>query len=195
MSLSLPLSVDPIQNLIHVICGRRVILDTDLAAICGVPTHRFNEAIKRNAARFPQDFRFRLTRTETRHIGSSRATDVSEGTEFEASTYNSSQIAMSSRSNRGIASLPWAFTEHGALMAANVLRSQRAVDLSVHVIRAFINLRDATAAHRELSARLTELERKITGCDSAISELCEAMRVLLASADPPHNRRIGFHQV
>ncbi|MEN9663541.1 MAG: hypothetical protein RL324_2490 [Verrucomicrobiota bacterium] len=192
MSLSLPLSVEQVQNLIHVVRGRRVIVDKDLAAIYDVPTHRFNEAVKRNVARFPADFRFQLTRAEMVALSSGQTRGEPEVTSREGIIYNSSQIAMSSRSNRGSAYLPWAFTEHGALMAANVLRSPRAVDLSVHVIRAFINLRDTMAVHRELTARLAELERKNVGYDSAISELCEAMRLLLASPDPPHDRKIGF---
>lgn len=192
--MPLPLSVEQVQNLIHVVRGRRVILDTDLAAIYDVPTYRFNEAVKRNAFRFPEDFRFQLTRIETAALCSRLNQSATEAVGNKLDSTMSSQIAMTSRPRRAAAYLPWAFTEHGALMAANVLRSQRAVNLSVHVIRAFINLRDTLAVHRELTARLDELERKTTGYDSAISELCEAMRMLLASPDPPHDRKIGFNR-
>jgi hypothetical protein len=193
MGDSLPASVEQIQNLIHVVRGRRVILDSDLAALYDVPTHRFNQTIKRNARRFPADFRLQLTSRELADL-KSFAPNNSEVSEEKTVSDNSSQIVMSSGRHRGAAYLPWAFTEHGALMAANVLRSQRAVDLSVHVIRAFINLRGALASQRELAARLAELERKASGYDSAIAELCEAMRTLLASPGPDHGRKIGFNR-
>ena len=193
MGLPLPASVEQIQNLIHVIRGRRVILDTDLAALYGVPTHRFNQTIKRNARRFPADFRLQLTSLELANLKSCAPDNPEVSTEKTVND-NSSQIVMSSGRHRGAAYLPWAFTEHGALMAANVLRSQRAVDLSVHVIRAFINLRDTLAVHRELTVRLAELERKTAGYDSAIAELCEAMRTLLASPEPEHDRKVGFNR-
>lgn len=192
MGLTLPLSVHNVQNLIHTVRGRRVLLDTDLAALYEVPTHRFNQAVKRNAQRFPEDFRFQLTRAELSALKSDPS--VTEDPERKNIKCISSQIAMTSGSKRSPIYLPWAFTEHGALMAANVLRSQRAVDLSVHVIRAFINLRDTLAVHHELAARLTELERKSTGYDSTISELCEAMRLLLANPEPQHDRKIGFNR-
>ena len=190
MDPTLPLSIDGIRSLIHTVRGRRVILDTDLAALYEVPTHRFNEAVKRNARRFPEDFRFQLSQPELSVLRSSSA--VSEAPEKQNLKSISSQMAMRSASKRSPIYLPWAFTEHGALMAANVLRSQRAADVSVHVIRAFIHLRDALAVHHELAARLSELERKSSGHDTAISELCEAIRLLLANPEPPHDRKIGF---
>jgi hypothetical protein len=119
MGLTLPASVEQIQNLIHVIRGRRVILDTDLAAIYDVPTHRFNEAVKRNAARFPEDFRFQLTRAETVGLNSATGRNETEVIGHQSNSHISSQIAMSSRRQRGVAYRPWAFTEHGALMAAH----------------------------------------------------------------------------
>jgi hypothetical protein len=192
MGITPPFSVHDVQNLIHTVHSRRVILDTDLAALYGVPTHRFNEAVKRNARRFPEDFRFRLTRADLSALRPDRS--VTDVTDKHSIKSNSSQIAMSSGSNRGLVYLPWAFTEHGALMAANVLRSPRAADVSVHVIRAFINLRDALSVHQELSARLVELERRSSGHDTAISDLCETMRQLLASPEPGHDRKIGFHR-
>jgi hypothetical protein len=118
MGLPLPASVEQIQNLIHVIRGRRVILDSDLAAIYDVPTYRFNEAVKRNAARFPEDFRFQITRPEAVALSSKPSSFTPEVIGKESVIAMSSQFAMTSRPRRAAAYLPWAFTEHGALMAA-----------------------------------------------------------------------------
>ena len=120
-------------------------LDRDLAKIYGVPTFRFNEAIKRNRHRFPSDFMFRLTRKEFDTL--------------KSQTTNSSQIAMSSAKHRGTEYRPYAFTEYGALQAANVLRSPRAVQMSVFVIRAFVKMRET----RDLARKLAALEKQLTG--------------------------------
>src|SRR5213080_4598760 len=120
-------AIEQIDGMIRLIRGVRVMLDRDLARIYGVPTFRFNEAIKRNRHRFPSDFMFQLTREESDSLTSQIAI---------SSSSNSSQIAMSSSKHRGRAYRPYAFTEHGALQAANVLRSPRAVQMSVFVIRA-----------------------------------------------------------
>jgi hypothetical protein len=194
MGRTAPLWIDQVQPLIHLIRGRRVILDSDLAALYGVPTHRFNETVKRNSRRFPEDFRFQLTRPEVVALNSMPGSIKSETIGKEYDSAMSSQIAMTSKPRRAAAYLPWVFTEHGALMAANILRSSRAIEMSVHVIRAFIHLRDTLAVHRELSARLTELEAKSVGYDTSIAELCEAMRLLLASPEPPHDRKIGCNR-
>ena len=124
-----PVAIGPIDEMIHTIRGVRVMLDRDLAKIYVVPTFRFNEAIKRNRHRFPPDFMFQLTREEFDSLRSQIAM---------SKPHNSSQFAMSSAKHRGAAYRPYAFTEHGALQAANVLRSQRAVQMSVFVIRAFV---------------------------------------------------------
>ena len=116
-------AIEQIDGMIRLIRGVRVMLDRDLARIYGVPTFRFNEAIKRNRHRFPPDFMFQLTRKE-----------------FDSLT---SQIAISKPGRGGRRTVPYAFTEHGALQAANVLRSQRAVQMSVFVIRAFVKMREA----------------------------------------------------
>jgi hypothetical protein len=131
-----PVAVEQIDEMIRTIRGVRVMLDRDLAKIYGVPTFRFNEAIKRNRHRFPADFMFQLTRAEF---------DT-----FKSQLANSSQIAMSSGKHRGTAYRPYAFTEHGALQAANVLRSPRAVQMSVFVIRAFVKMREALRGTPEL---------------------------------------------
>ena len=134
--------IEQIDGMIHMIRGVRVMLDSDLAKIYGVPTFRFNEAIKRNRHRFPPDFKFELTRKEFDDL--------------------ISQNAMSKPGRGGRRTLPSAFTEHGALQAANVLRSQRAVQMSVFVIRAFVKMREALRGTPELARKLTELEKKLT---------------------------------
>src|SRR5207248_7107485 len=128
--------------------GVRVMLDSDLAKIYGVPTFRFNEAIKRNRHRFPADFMFQLTGEEFDALRSQIAMSKPQ---------NSSQIAMSSGKHRGARYRPYAFTEHGALQAANVLRSTRAVQMSVFVIRAFVKMRETLLGTRELAKKLEAL--------------------------------------
>jgi len=155
-------------------------LDRDLAKIYGVPTFRFNEAIKRNRHRFPPDFMFELTREEFDDL--------------------ISQNAMSKPGRGGRRTLPYAFTEHGALQAANVLRSQRAVQMSVFVIRAFVKMREALRGTPELARKLTQLEKKLTDRlnihEAAIVEvLQEVIQILNPPSEPePPQRRIGFHQ-
>ena len=119
-----------------------MILDADLAKIYDVQTRALNQAVRRNREKFPGDFMFRLKRTETRQL-------------------NQSQVVMGSQKHRDPRFLPYAFTEHGAIMAANVLNSRRAVQMSVFVVRAFVRLRKMTGAHREMAAKLAELERKV----------------------------------
>src|SRR6266536_5294280 len=167
--------------MIRTMRGVRVILDRDLAKIYGVPTFRFNEAIKHNRHRFPADFMFQLTREE-----------------FDALR---SQIAMSSGKHRGATYRPYAFTEHGALQAANVLRSTRAVQMSVFVIRAFVKMRETLLGTRELAKKLEALEKQLTGRldvhEAAIVQvLREVMQILNPPSPPPElpRRRIGFHQ-
>ena len=167
-------SVDPIATRILVVRGRRVLLDADLAGLYGVTVKRLNEQLRRNLDRFPTDFMFRLTSRETADLRS--------------------QIATSSWGGRRYA--PYAFTEHGAIMAATVLRPARAVEVSVYVVRAFVQLRDALSAHRDLSKRLDELEarlgKKIGVHDRAIGEVLDAIRRLMTPPEAPRKRGIGF---
>jgi hypothetical protein len=184
-------AVERIDAMIRTIRGVRVMLDRDLAKIYGVPTFRFNEAIKRNRHRFPRDFMFQLTREEFDSLRSQIAMSKRE---------NSSQIAMSKTGRGGRRTRPYAFTEHGALQAANVLRSQRAVQMSLFVIRAFVKMREALRGTPELARRLNELEKKLTHRldvhEAAIVEvLREVMQILNPPPPPPEppRRRIGFH--
>lgn len=178
--------------MIRTIRGVRVMLDRDLAKIYGVPTFRFNEAIKRNRDRFPPDFMFQLTREEFDSLKSQIAMSKPK---------DSSQTAMSSAKHRGTAYRPYAFTEHGALQAANVLRSSRAVQMSVFVIRAFVKMRETLLGTRDLAKKLAVLEKKLTSRldvhEAAIVQvLQEIMQILNPPPLPPEprRRRIGFHE-
>jgi ORF6N domain len=125
-------SLDPmpdVDSLIATVRGQKVLLDSDLARIYGVPTFRFNEAVKRNQQRFPADFRFQLTAEEWAAVQAFRSQNVVLRADPNP---NSSQIAMSSARHRGATYRPWAFTEHGAMMAANILNSDRTVEMSVY---------------------------------------------------------------
>jgi ORF6N domain len=164
--------------MIRTIRSTRIMLDRDLAKIYGVPTFRFNEAIKRNRHRFPPDFMFQLTREEFDSL--------------------KSQIAMSKIGRGGRRTLPYAFTEHGALQAATILRSQRAVQMSVFVIRAFVKMREALRGTPELARKLAALEKKLTARlnvhEAAIVQvLQEVMHILNPPPTPiPPRPQIGF---
>lgn len=161
-----------IENLILSVCGQRVMLDSDLARIYGVPLKRLNEQVRRNRKRFPSDFAFQLESKELADLKSQFATSSGHG---------------------GKRKLPWAFTEHGALMLASVLNSPVAVEASVRVVRAFVAMREQLAAHRELAQQLHELEARVTGHDAEITELFEAVRRLIEPPLPGNRREIGFH--
>jgi predicted amino acid-binding ACT domain protein len=182
--------IEQIDEMIRTIRGTRVTLDSDLAKIYGVPTFRFNEAIKRNRHRFPEDFMFQLTREEFNSLKSQIAMSGRQ---------NSSQIAMSSSKHRGAAYRPYAFTEHGALQAANVLRSSRAVQMSVFVIRAFVKMRETLRAAPELARKLAALEKKLTARldvhEAAIVQVLQEVMQILNPPPPlpePAKPRIGF---
>jgi hypothetical protein len=161
-----------ISRTIVVLRSQRVILDRDLAALYGVSTKRLNEAVKRNARRFPADFVFRLTRVEVEIL-------------------NRSQIATTSSKHRNPRFPPFAFTEHGAIQAANVLNSSRAIEMGVHVVRAFVRLRELLASNKALAQKLDELERKYRHHDKAIAAMLAAIRELM-NPSPIKRRGIGF---
>ncbi|MGQ0763068.1 MAG: ORF6N domain-containing protein [Acidobacteriota bacterium] len=163
----------------RIIRGQRVILDSDLAKIYGVTTTRLNQQVSRNRERFPEDFLLKLTRAE-----------------FDGLML---QFATSKKGRGGRRKLLHAFTEHGAVMAANVLNSKRAVAMSVYVVRAFVKLREVLASSDELAKKLEDFERKLTGRlnthEKAIIELFTQIRRLLKPPPPqpePKRRRIGF---
>ena len=164
--------VADIANVILVVRGHRLLLDSDLAALYGVTTKRLNEQVKRNVARFPEDFMFRLTADETAAL-------------------NRSQIATGSQRHRDPRYPPYAFTEHGAIMAAMVLNSALAVEMSVHVVRAFVRLRQLILGSRELNRKVGELERRVKGHDSELERIVAAIWELMR-VPIPANRGMGF---
>src|SRR6266566_9842589 len=170
-----------IESAIYLLRGQRVMLDSDLAAIYRVTTKRLNEQLKRNRSRFPDDFAFQLTTEEFRNSKSQIAT----------SSLMSQSVTSSGHGGRR--KLPWAFTEHGALMLASVLNSEVAVQASVRVVRAFVRLREMVTANVQLAAKLEQLERRLDSHDEAIVELFAALKRLLESPEPSRRREIGFH--
>ena len=159
-----------IASRILLVRGKRVVLDSDLAALYGVEVRRLNEQVKRNAARFPPDFAFVVSDQELGIL--------------------KSQIATSSWG--GKRKRPWAFTEHGALMAATLLRSARAIEISVYVVRAFVELREEIVAHKEIARRVDHLERKVGTHDGAIRDILQAIRSLAVPPETDKRKRIGF---
>ncbi len=183
------LNKERLDPLIFTIRGHRVLLDADLARLYGVSTKRFNEAFKRNRRRFPDDFAFQLTAAEFEDLRSRFA--PSNGQPSDLLRDNWSQFATSSQ--RGHRYLPWAFAEHGALMAANVLRSERAVRMSVFVVRAFVRLREQIAANAAILKRLAEIDKTLLQHDAALRDLYRKLLPLLQPPAEPPKRRIGFH--
>ncbi len=180
----------PLEPLILVIRNQRVILDTDLASLYGVTTKAFNQAVKRNGDRFPEDFAFQPTEAELKILRSQIVTSSSEAIESTTVTKNRLQVVTSSHGGRRYR--PWAFTEHGAVMAANILHSERAVQMSVFVVRAFVRLREHIAANAAILKRLAEIDRTLLQHDTALLDLYEKLLPLLQPPPDPPSRRIGF---
>ncbi|HEY8993631.1 MAG TPA: ORF6N domain-containing protein [Lacunisphaera sp.] len=185
MSRSSLLPVESIQQRILIIRGKRVLLDADLARYYGVATKALNEAVARNPDRFPDDFSFQLTRVEMQNLMSQFETSSSGAIEEQS-------LARKRRTHGGTRKPARVFTQEGVAMLASVLRSKRAVNVSVAIVRAFVRLREMLADNRELAAKVSELERKIATHDGAIRELFDAIRQLLLPP-PARHREIGFH--
>jgi hypothetical protein len=166
--------LDQIQARIVILRGHRVLLDRDLALFYGVSTKALNQAVKRNEDRFPVDFRFILIHEEVANL--------------------KSQTVTSSDGHGGVRKPPSAFTEHGILMAATVLNSPRAVQMSIAIVRVFAALRQMVMAQKELSEKLAELDARVGAHDEQLAEIVGAIRQLLTPLEPEHNRKIGFHQ-
>lgn len=176
-------SQEVIKQKIFVIRGHRVILDKDLAELYGVPTKRLNEQVRRNRAKFPEDFMFQLTAEEVADLRSQFATASSKDQNLR------SQNA-TSRKHGGRRYLPYVFTEHGALMAANVLNSVQAVTMSIYVIRAFVRLREVLIADRALEERFSEIEKVLLDHNRALLDIFRKIRPLLLR--PRKTDAIGF---
>ena len=164
---------EPIPVRIFAARGQRVILDADLAALYGVQTRVLLQAVRRHPERFPSEFLIPLSAQDVVRL-------------------RSQAVISKPRGRGGRRYLPLAFTEHGAIMAATVLSSPRAIETSVHVVRAFVQMRETLVAHKELGRRLDELERKLGTQDRAIGQILEAIRQLTLPPETPKRRRIGF---
>jgi hypothetical protein len=162
-----------IEQAILLLRGQKVMLDADLAKLYGVSTKRLNEQVKRNRARFPEDFMIQLT--------------AKEKVEVVANCDHLKRLKFSP-------TRPYAFTEHGAIMVASILNTRRAIDASVYVVRAFVRLRQLLATHKELAHKLAELERKVETHDEAIRSLLKAIRQLMEPPpEKPAQGHLGFH--
>ena len=161
----------PVESRILFLRHQRVVLDSDLAELYGVPVKRLNQQVQRNQNRFPADFMFRLNTKEDQFLRL--------------------QIATSKKGRGGRRYPPYAFTEHGAIMAATVLNSKRAIEMSVFVVRAFVRMREMLLKNRQLAAKINELDRRLETHDTAIQDLIEAIKELMAPEEPS-KRKIGF---
>jgi len=174
---SAPVPVEQIARATLILRGQRVLLDADLASLYGVPTKALNQAMKRNSARFPPDFMFPLSASELEAL-------------------NRSQFVTGSQRHRNPRIPPNAFTEHGAIMAAAILNSPRAVEMSVFVVRAFVKLRELVRSHRGLARKLSALERSLVNLDAEtrrqFEEVREAIRQLHGPAAAVKRRPLGF---
>lgn len=164
-------AVDAIESMIRFLRGHKVMLDADLAELYGVTTGNLNKAVKRNARRFPEDFMFQLTKQES-----------------EALIFQNGRSKGRGGRRR---SHPYAFTEQGVAMLSSVLRSPRAVQVNIEIMRAFVRLRQFLALHRDLVGKLADLERQLQSHDEQINSIFEVIRQLVEPPEPKR-RRIGF---
>jgi phage regulator Rha-like protein len=171
MSKTAIVATRKVDSKILTLRGQRVILDSDLAELYDVQVRHLNQQVKRNAKRFPSDFRFQLSEHELKLLRS--------------------QNVISSSTHGGARYLPYAFTEHGVVMAATVLNSERAIEMSIFLVQAFVRMRRALSTNRQVLAKLAAVERHLESHDSDIQALMEAIRELIDPPDPPR-RRIGF---
>lgn len=165
--------VEQVQSRILFMRAQKVILDSDLAALYGVTTKRLNEQVRRNRDRFPPDFMFQLTKAEKEEV-----------------VANCDHL----RKLKFSPMLPYAFTEHGAIMAASVLNSERAVQASIYVVRAFVKLRQMLAPYRELLDKLDQLEKKLQTHDGQILTILQAIKLLMPSPEDKPKEPFGFHK-
>ncbi|MBF0105104.1 MAG: ORF6N domain-containing protein [Deltaproteobacteria bacterium] len=166
------ITLPQVEKTIFLMRGEKIILDTHLAKLYGVTTRVLNQAVKRNKRRFPDDFHFQLTKSEKEEVIT---------------------ICDDLKTLRFYRGLPYAFTEHGAIMAASILNSDRAIDVSVYVVRAFVKLRETLSAHRQIAKKLNLLENKIVNHDFQIKAIFDAIKQLM---EPPQKKKslIGFER-
>ena len=186
---------EPVEPLLRVVRGERVILDTDLARLYGVETKALNRAVKRNADRFPPDFVFQLTREEAGSLRYQSGTLKTARGEAGSLRY---QFGTSNTGRGGRRNLPYAFSEHGTIMAANVLNSPQAVRMSVYVVRAFVKMRSVFSDSGQLARKLAQLEKELRSRldlhETAIVEVLHRLMDLLDPPPEPETKRpqIGF---
>ena len=173
-----------IENKIYLFRGHKVMLDRDLAKLYGVASKRLNEQVKRNINRFPNDFMFQLTWHEAQSLRSQFATLNNSSKETET---------VKSMRGRHAKYLPRVFTEQGVAMLSSVLNSERAIQVNIAIMRAFVKLRLILSTHKELTHKLNELERKSERHDTEIQSIFEAIRQLMTPSVHKPKRRIGFH--
>ena len=170
--MSKPTPVADVLSLVLTLRGKRVLLDADLAQLYGVPTKRLNEQVRRNAAKFPADFAFQLTRQEV--------------------VDNWSHFATSSSKHRGASYRPWAFTDYGAIQVANVLNSSAATAMSIYVVRSFMQMREELLTSAAILKKLAEIDQTLIEHDSALRAIWHQLQPLLQPPPEPPKRRIGF---
>jgi len=186
-------SVSPylVDDVIRTIRSQKVILDSALARIYGVKVKRLNEQVKRNRDRFPADFAFQLTRKEAAALKAQSAPENPQPDKGQIDTHSRSQFA-TLKQGQNIKYIPFAFTEHGAIMAATVLNSPKAVEMSVFVVRAFVKMREQLLTTATLAQRLAEVERTLLTHDTALRDLYQKLRPLLLPPSEPARKSIGF---
>ena len=176
--------------------GQKVVLDVDLAHVYGVSTRVLNQALRRNRRKFPADFAFRLSNVEYNSMRSQSVIASSGAADIQSQIVTGSSAGMRSQtatgSKRNIRYRPWVFTEHGALQAANILRSDRAIAMSVYVIRAFIEQRERLAANAAILKRLAEIDKTLLEHDTVLRDIYQKLLPLLAPPPDAPRRQIGF---
>lgn len=179
------LPVEQITGSILAFRGQRVLLDSELAELYGVPTKALNQAVKRNIERFPRDFMFRLNRTEARALMRSQFVTASHGP-------MRSQTVTASGARRNERFAPYAFTEHGSIMAATVLNSRQAVEMSIYIVRAFVQLRELLASNKQLARRLDEMQKSIGRKFGSYDQMLAGILDTLRELQKTESRPIGF---
>ncbi|MFM8365037.1 MAG: ORF6N domain-containing protein [Verrucomicrobiota bacterium] len=184
----------PLDQLIRTVRNKRVILDADLAAIYGVPTKALKQAVRRNPERFPEDFAIQLSSAEWRELRVRIASENNLSAQNQKDASNRSQFVtgyLQSFLKSSVA--PFAFTDYGALMAANLLRSPQAVQMSIFVVRAFGRVRELLMGQAEILKRLAEIDTQLLGHDKALHAIWREIQHLLNPPSPPEKPEIGFH--
>ena len=177
---------------IHTVRRLKVVLDSDLAQLYGVQVKRLNQAVRRNQARFPADFSFELNSDEARALNDQTTAVTDDGGKVLRSQFATLKKAPRGRHRKY---LPRVFTEHGALMAANILRSQKAVEMSLYLVRAFVQMREAILTNTAILQRLAEIDGRLLEHDTVLREVVERLQPLLdAPAENDVKTKIGFHQ-